>query len=104
MLLSTGNLPKKEVLFGLNNDEGTYFLMYGAPGFSHTGQSLITRSEFLTGAGLALTHASDIMKEAAIFHYTDWTDVNSGMANRDALGPLLGDKFFVCPMLDFIQR
>ncbi|KAI4815599.1 hypothetical protein KUCAC02_005740, partial [Chaenocephalus aceratus] len=49
VLLSTGKLPKKEVLFGLNKDEGTYFLVYGLPGFNvpEFAHSYSNRGEFM---------------------------------------------------------
>lgn len=103
MLLRTSKLPKKEVLLGLNKDEGTSFLMYGVPGFNITGQSLITRNDFLTGVNLDMTDADDVIKEAAIFQYTDWTDENNKMKNRDSLGTLVGDHQLVCPVLEFIH-
>ncbi|XP_036943123.1 acetylcholinesterase-like [Acanthopagrus latus] len=103
-LLSAGNLPKKDLLLGVNQDEGTYFLMYGAPGFSLSGESLITRNDFLTGVGLTLTNANEVTKEAAIFQYTDWTDENNAKGNRDSLGAMFGDQDFVCPLLEFAYR
>ncbi|XP_035535867.1 acetylcholinesterase-like [Morone saxatilis] len=104
VLLSTSKLPKKEVLLGLNTDEGTYFLLYGVPGFNITGQSLISRNEFLNGVNLTMTDASDVSREAAIFQYTDWTDENNRMKNRDSMGYLVGDGLFVCPLLEFTHR
>lgn len=101
MLLQTGKLPKKEVLFGLNRDEGTYFLVYGMPGFNITGQSLITRKEFLEGVDLAMGDVGHVARETAVFQYTDWTDENNRINNRDLLGSLVGDRFFVCPLLQF---
>ncbi|XP_049926178.1 acetylcholinesterase-like [Epinephelus moara] len=103
-LLSSGTLLKKDVMFGLNKDEGTPLLLYGYPGFSLTGQSLISRHEFVSGVELALVHLSDVSRDAAIFHYTDWTDENDKMKNRDLLGRLVGDHMFYCPVLDFAHR
>ncbi|XP_071352795.1 acetylcholinesterase-like [Trachinotus anak] len=104
VLLSSGKFPKKEVLLGLNKDEGTYFLMYGVPGYTLTGESLITRQEFLHGVTLAMVDASDVARDAAIFQYTDWTDEKNRMKNRDLLGSLFGDQQFVCPVTEFAQR
>ena len=78
--------------------------MYGAPGFSLSGESLITRNDFLTGVGLTLTNANEVTKEAAIFQYTDWTDENNAKGNRDSLGAMFGDQDFVCPLLEFAYR
>lgn len=104
VLLSTGSLPKKELVLGLNKDEGTYFLIYGVPGFNITGQNPITRDVFLHGVTLAMGDGSDAARGAALFQYTDWADVNNGMKNRDSLGSLIGDQLFVCPVLEFAQR
>uniref|UniRef100_A0A8D3DI17 Carboxylic ester hydrolase n=1 Tax=Scophthalmus maximus TaxID=52904 RepID=A0A8D3DI17_SCOMX len=103
VLLSTGNLPKKELLLGVNKDEGTIFII-NVPGINITGQSLITRNEFLHGVTLTMEDASDVTRETAILQYTDWTDENNRMKNRDLLGSLVGDQLFVCPALEFAQR
>ncbi|XP_077467543.1 cholinesterase-like [Stigmatopora argus] len=104
LLLQSPNLPKKDVLFGLNRNEGTYFLVYGMPGFNITGESLISRMEFMEGVKIAMADLDAVAKEGAIFHYTDWTDEHNRMKNRDSLGNLVGDRFFVCPLLEFAHR
>ncbi|XP_054651056.1 acetylcholinesterase-like isoform X2 [Dunckerocampus dactyliophorus] len=101
VLLQSNDLPKKELLIGLNRDEGTYFLVYGMPGFYITGESLITRKEFMEGVQIAMADVGSVAKEAAIFQYTDWTDQNNRMKNRDSFGSLVGDQLFVCPVLEF---
>uniref|UniRef100_A0A7N8XT93 Carboxylic ester hydrolase n=1 Tax=Mastacembelus armatus TaxID=205130 RepID=A0A7N8XT93_9TELE len=103
VLLSTSNLPKKEVLLGLNKDEGTYFLIYGVPGFNITGQSLIGRNVFLNGVALSMVDASNVTRETAIFQYTNWKDMDNQMKNRDLLGSLVGDQLFVCSAIEFAQ-
>ena len=104
VLLRTGKVPKKDVLLGVNKDEGTYFLLYGAPGFNIASQSLISRSEFLQGVAITMSDASDVVREAAILQYTDWTDENNRTKNRDFLGSLVGDQIFDCPVIEFAQR
>ncbi|KAM9853496.1 cholinesterase-like [Aulostomus maculatus] len=104
VLLQTSKLPKKDLLLGLNKDEGTYFLVYGVPGFNITGQSLITRKEFEQGVALIMADAGSVTREAAVFQYTNWADESNRMANRDSLGSLVGDQLFVCPLLHFAQR
>ncbi|XP_041850448.1 acetylcholinesterase-like [Melanotaenia boesemani] len=103
-LLSSSNLPKKELMIGLTKDEGTYFLVYGVPGVNITGESLITRKQFMEGVRLEMNTAHDVTREAAIFQYTDWTDEENGMKNRDSLGSLVGDNKFFCPVLDFAYK
>ncbi|KAK7151753.1 hypothetical protein R3I94_008181 [Phoxinus phoxinus] len=104
VLIQSGRFLKTEVLLGLNKDEGTYFLVYGAPGFGIHNQSLIDRDQFLTGVSLGLPGFSDMAREAAAFQYTDWTDEQSKLKNREALGWLVGDRYFSCPLLDFARR
>ena len=104
MLLRTGNFLKTDVLLGLNQDEGSYFVLYGSPGYELTGQSLISRRDFLEGMSLAMPGASNITLEAAVFLYTDWRDENNSTTLRDNLTYVIGDKDFVCPVLDFISR
>ncbi|XP_061924133.1 acetylcholinesterase-like isoform X1 [Entelurus aequoreus] len=104
VLLQSADFPKKELLIGLNRDEGTYFLAYGMPGFSNTGQGLITRKEFMEGLQIVMADVGSVAADAAIFQYTDWTDENNRMKNRDSLGSLIGDQYFVCPPLEFAQR
>ncbi|XP_048024406.1 cholinesterase-like isoform X3 [Megalobrama amblycephala] len=103
VLIQLGHFLKTEVLLGLNRNEGTYFLVYGAPGFGIHNQSLINRDQFLTGVSLGLPGFSDIAREAAVFQYTDWTDEQSKPKNREALGWLVGDCYFSCPLLDFAR-
>ncbi|XP_013868296.1 acetylcholinesterase [Austrofundulus limnaeus] len=104
VLLTSNNLPKKELMMGLNKDEGTSFLVYGMPGFNITGESLISRDEFLKGVPLTMTRESDVTRETAIFQYTDWSDVKNSTKNRDSLGSLVGDQLFNCPVLEFASR
>ncbi|CAL8350983.1 unnamed protein product [Lota lota] len=104
VLLKTGNFKKTEVLFGLNKNEGSYFLLYGMPGYSLAGESLISRKRFIEGIPLALPGTSHTTKEAAIFQYTNWSDVGDELKNRDAMGDLVGDKYFSCPTLEFARR
>ncbi len=73
-------------------------------GFSIHNQSLINRDQFLAGVSLSLPGFSDIAREAAVLQYTDWTDEQSKPKNREALGWLVGDHYFSCPLLDFARR
>ncbi|PNJ85644.1 ACHE isoform 13, partial [Pongo abelii] len=48
-LINAGDFHGLQVLVGVVKDEGSYFLVYGAPGFSKDNESLISRAEFLAG-------------------------------------------------------
>ncbi|XP_076011579.1 acetylcholinesterase [Genypterus blacodes] len=102
-MLNSGNFKDTQILLGVNQDEGTYFLLYGAPGFSKDNESLISREDFLEGVKLSVPHANDIGLEAVVLQYTDWMDENNGMKNRDALDDIVGDHNVICPLAHFAR-
>ncbi|XP_064157975.1 cholinesterase-like isoform X1 [Anguilla rostrata] len=104
VLIQSGQFKKTEFLLGVNKDEGTYFLVYGAPGFSIEHESLITVDNLLQVVGLFFPGLSDIARDAVAFYYTDWTDEFNGKKNRDALNSIIGDYYITCPLLEVTQR
>ncbi|XP_054609115.1 acetylcholinesterase [Dunckerocampus dactyliophorus] len=102
-MLNSGNFKDTQVLLGVNQDEGTYFLLYGAPGFSKDNDNLISREDFLEGVKLSVPHANDIGLEAVVLQYTDWMDENNGVKNRDALDDIVGDHNVICPLAFFAR-
>ncbi|XP_062993561.1 acetylcholinesterase-like isoform X2 [Elgaria multicarinata webbii] len=103
-MLSTGNFKDTQVLLGVVKDEGTYFLIYGMPGFSKDTESLITREDFLEGVRIGVPHANDIAAEAVVLQYTDWQDVDNGEKNREAMDDIVGDHNVICPVVHFAAR
>lgn len=104
VLLRTGQFLKTDVVIGLNKDEGSYFMVYGAPGYDITSHSLLPRRVFLEGTELVFRGFSNATRKAAISQYTDWTDVHNQTKNRDSLSSIVGDMYFTCPVLEFVQR
>lgn len=51
-MLNSGNFKDTQVMLGVNQDEGTYFLLYGSPGFGKDNESLISREDFLEGTAV----------------------------------------------------
>ncbi|XP_030043211.1 acetylcholinesterase isoform X3 [Microcaecilia unicolor] len=103
-MLNMGNFKETELLVGVNQDEGSYFLVYGVPGFSKDNDSLITREDFLGGVKMAIPHANDIAMEAVILQYTDWMDENNGLKNREAMDDIVGDQNVICPSMQFATK
>ncbi|XP_072330546.1 cholinesterase-like isoform X2 [Scyliorhinus torazame] len=103
-LIQMGNFKQLQILAGVNKDEGSYFLLYEAPGFSKDTDSLITREQFLKGVNISVPETDDIGLGAIDFEYIDSTDENDTMKNRDALINVAGDYNFVCPLLDFTTK
>ncbi|XP_039997440.1 acetylcholinesterase [Xiphias gladius] len=102
-MLNSGNFKDTQILLGVNQDEGSYFLLYGAPGFSKDNESLISREDFLEGVKLSVPHANDIGLEAVVLQYTDWMDENNGVKNRDAMDDIVGDHNIICPLAHFAR-
>ncbi|XP_062417709.1 acetylcholinesterase [Pungitius pungitius] len=102
-MLNSGNFKDTQILLGVNQDEGSYFLLYGAPGFSKDNESLISREDFLEGVKLGVPHANDIGLEAVVLQYTDWMDENNGVKNRDAMDDVVGDHNVICPLAHFAR-
>nr|XP_019955814.1 PREDICTED: acetylcholinesterase [Paralichthys olivaceus] len=102
-MLSSGNFKDTQILLGVNQDEGSYFLLYGAPGFSKDNESLISREDFLEGVKLSVPHANDIGLEAVVLQYTDWMDENNGFKNREAMDDIVGDHNVICPLAHFAR-
>lgn len=102
-MISSGNFKYTQVMLGVNQDEGSYFLIYGAPGFSKDNESLISREDFLEGVKMGVPHANDIGLEAVILQYTDWMDENNPQKNRDAMDDIVGDQNVICPLQTFAK-
>ncbi|KAJ8338250.1 hypothetical protein SKAU_G00372160 [Synaphobranchus kaupii] len=100
-MLSSGNFKDTQILLGVNQDEGSYFLLYGAPGFSKNNESLISREDFLEGVKMSVPHANDIGLEAVVLQYTDWMDENNPLKNRNAMDDIVGDHNVICPLQHF---
>ncbi|KAJ8342266.1 hypothetical protein SKAU_G00321940 [Synaphobranchus kaupii] len=100
-MLHSGDFKDTQIMLGVNHDEGSYFLLYGAPGFSKDNDSLISRRDFLEGIRLSVPHASDIALEAVALLYTDWMDMDNPRKNRDAMDDIVGDHNVICPLQVF---
>ncbi|XP_007523705.2 LOW QUALITY PROTEIN: cholinesterase [Erinaceus europaeus] len=103
-LLQLGQFKKTQILVGVNKDEGTSFLIYGAPGFSKDNDSIITREEFQEGLTLVFPGLSEFGKESILFHYVDWVDDQRSEKYREALDDVVGDYNIICPALDFTPK
>lgn len=103
-LLQLGQFKKTQILVGVNKDEGTAFLVYGAPGFSKDNNSIITRKEFQEGLKIFFPGVSDFGRESILFHYMDWSDDQRVENYREALDDVVGDYNIICPALEFTKK
>ena len=98
-LLSKGGFDKKDVLLGVNKDEGTFWILYTLPGFSKDGPSYQNYSMFQDGVDVISWDLTPTEKEALVALYTreQIQDISNVTANRDALEKVCGDRSFTCP-------
>uniref|UniRef100_A0A3Q4B2L6 Carboxylesterase type B domain-containing protein n=1 Tax=Mola mola TaxID=94237 RepID=A0A3Q4B2L6_MOLML len=101
-LMTSESLRKKEVLLGLNRDEGTYFLIYGVPGFD-LGESLITKKQFLYGIDLIFPGGSEI-EDVLMSEYINPASLKNPAVYREALIRMVTDTTFNCPVQGFAER
>lgn len=102
-LLKNGNFKHTQILMGVNRDEGTALLVYGAPGFSKDNNSLINETDFWAGLRLSFPETSDIGLESIAFQYTNWENEQNPFNHRDAMDDIIGDYNFICPVVEFIN-
>nr|XP_034989103.1 cholinesterase isoform X3 [Zootoca vivipara] len=103
-LLKNGKFKQTQILLGVNKDEGTAFLVYGAPGFSKDNNSLINETEFRAGLALSFPETSEVGLESIAFHYTDWEEEQNPFNYRDAMDDIVGDYNFICPTVEFVKH
>lgn len=93
---------KKELLLGLNKNEGSYFLVYSIPGYD-LGDSLISKKQFLYGLeyflGSELVPYFDIIFSA----YKHLNDHAYSGRFRDTLERVTSDILFNCPVQRFAE-
>lgn len=92
---------KKEILLGLNKDEGSYFMAYGLPGFD-LGEDLLTHQQFL-GALTQFIGVNAMVGNVISLMYVSIIDSSPGKY-RDALKNVLSDVLFFCPVTKFAKR
>ncbi|XP_053168226.1 cholinesterase isoform X2 [Hemicordylus capensis] len=102
-LLKDGKFKQTQILMGVNRDEGTAFLVYGAPGFSKDNNSLINETNFRAGLKLSFPESSEVGLESISFHYSEWENEQNPFNYRNAMDDILGDYNFICPVVEFLK-
>lgn len=97
-MVREGNYTDTEIIIGSNLNEGTFFLLYDFIDYfdKHDSSSLV-RDKFLEILNTIFKDFTQLERDAIIFQYTDWENINDGYLNQKVLGDLVGDYFFVCP-------
>ncbi|XP_012286467.1 acetylcholinesterase [Orussus abietinus] len=103
-LLKEADFEKTEILIGNNKNEGTYFILYDFIDlFEKDHASSLQRDKFLGIINTIFKNMTQIEREAIMFQYTDWENVNDGFLYQKMVADVVGDYFFICPSIHFAQ-
>lgn len=105
-LLKEGDFRNTTVLIGTNQDEGTYFILYDFIEYfkrDDTGSSL-ERDKFIEIINTIFKSWTDLERQAIIFQYTDWNNIENSFNNQKMIGDVVGDYYFTCPTNSFAQK
>ena len=98
-LLHSGRFARKDALLGINENEGSYWVIYALPGFSKDGPGLQNRTSFEQGVDTICWDMSASARMRVNHLYAPEKETNYA-GYRDALFNICGDKSFVCPTLE----
>lgn len=103
-LLRESDFKDTEILIGNNENEGTYFILYDfIEYFQKDTASFLERDKFIHIIDTIFKNMSQIERDAIMFQYTDWEQVNDGYLNQKMVADVVGDYFFICPSIHFAQ-
>lgn len=93
---------KKEILLGLNHNEGTFILIYSLPG-PPMSPRLISKQGFLYQMALMFPFSKEVQRQVTR-RYTGSFDPTDSAKNRDGLAEIIGDTLFICPVQGFAKE
>ena len=109
-LFQAGKFKKCPILTGTNRDEGNFFLKSSFPEFKSKNLPELTYDDFkriLTDFFYFFPkyphYANDLVKNALIYRYTNWSDVNGFQSLVNNLDYAVGDFSYACPMMQLID-
>ncbi|XP_046462151.1 acetylcholinesterase-like [Daphnia pulex] len=103
--LATRNFKKCNIMMGSNTEEGYFFIFYYLYNlFPKEENVYINREQFLQSVQELNPFANSIARQAIIFEYTDWSNPDDPIRNRDALDKMVGDYHFTCNVNEFAHR
>ena len=103
--LATRNFKKCNIMMGSNTEEGYFFIFYYLYNlFPKEENVYINREQFLQSVQELNPFANSIARQAIIFEYTDWSNPDDPIHNRDALDKMVGDYHFTCNVNEFAHR
>ncbi|XP_065271476.1 acetylcholinesterase-like isoform X2 [Emys orbicularis] len=99
-LLEAGHIHTKPILTGITANEGSMFLMFGAPGFSLGNDSLIGWEELVEGVRFMVLGLPKLSIQAAALRYSQEGKARGLAQHRWAMNQAANDYLFLCPMTE----
>uniref|UniRef100_A0A8C8S938 Carboxylic ester hydrolase n=1 Tax=Pelusios castaneus TaxID=367368 RepID=A0A8C8S938_9SAUR len=103
-LLEAGQLQTKPILAGIAANEGSMFLMFGAPGFSLENDSLIGWKELTEGISFMVPELPKRSVQAAAMRYSREGLGHGPARYRWAMSQAASDYLFLCPMTELARQ
>ncbi|XP_077985958.1 cholinesterase-like [Glandiceps talaboti] len=103
ILIQDGYIKKTDVLMGANKNEGTVFIVE-IPGYENDALNLQTYDSYLSNIDLVNYDLQPCSRAAVKARYTPWGQLDNGIVNRDSLGDIVGDRVFLCPIVDLAYK
>lgn len=100
--LQNGLYDPKNVIVGVNENEGNYFLLYYAQRFNYENLT-VAPARFREEIPKIVATKGPLQIEAIVYEYTDWSDPNGTSKNLVALEKILGDSSFTCSSYEFAK-
>lgn len=101
-LLRDAKYNDADLLFGVNKDEGTYWILYALEGFSKDNSSLQTYSQYLKAIDIIDFNLPEETRQQIKDLYAP-ADLTDQAALRDALDDVAGDRAFICPVTEWAE-
>ncbi|XP_076365001.1 acetylcholinesterase-like [Tachypleus tridentatus] len=104
IIMNENITERPNILIGNNENEGSYFLVYGFPEIFKTEEVGVTREEFHRLLEKVVPNANTFQRKAIIHQYTDWLEEDNIHSNRDMFIDLVGDNFITCDANEFAHN
>lgn len=109
--LASRDFKKTNIMMGSNSHEGYFFIFYYLTHFfskedimNPKSNVLINREQFELSVKELNPYTNTIARQAISFEYTDWTNPDDPIQNREALDKMVGDYNFICNVNEFAHR
>jgi carboxylesterase type B len=105
-ILRKGEAKNTDIIAGMNQDEGTYFLVYSYQKLFNLSypDRVVSREEFRAALGEFIKNMPPSAVDAVAFEYATPTTWEDEVLLQGAMDDVLGDYAFKCPVVDFARE